>query len=178
MASELYVETLKGLTSGANANKVIIPAGQTLDASAGTVVPSSGQIVQVVHSTLFQNPDQVGTSSTSYSNTGHSATITPTSTSSKIYVQLITRCETPNNLNQALRIKFFRDSTEIYYSGNIGYTDTAAQEMMWGHSQAVVDSPATTSAIVYKTMIAARESGSNVNYNVADAVLTLWEIAG
>jgi len=37
MASELYVETLKGLTSGANANKVIIPAGQTLDASAGGV---------------------------------------------------------------------------------------------------------------------------------------------
>jgi len=35
MASELYVETLKGLTSGANANKVIIPSGQTLDASAG-----------------------------------------------------------------------------------------------------------------------------------------------
>jgi hypothetical protein len=37
MASELYVETLKGLTSGANANKVIIPSGQTLDVSAGTV---------------------------------------------------------------------------------------------------------------------------------------------
>ena len=37
MASELYVETLKGLTSGANANKVIVPAGQTLDVSAGTV---------------------------------------------------------------------------------------------------------------------------------------------
>ena len=47
MASELYVETLKGLTSGANANKVIIPAGQTLDASAGTLVPSSGGVVKV-----------------------------------------------------------------------------------------------------------------------------------
>jgi len=47
MASELYVETLKGLTSGANANKVIIPAGQTLDASAGTLIPSAGQIVQL-----------------------------------------------------------------------------------------------------------------------------------
>ena len=49
MASELYVETLKGLTSGANANKVIIPSGQTLDASAGTVVPSAGQVVAVKH---------------------------------------------------------------------------------------------------------------------------------
>jgi hypothetical protein len=45
MASELYVETLKGLTSGANANKVIIPSGQTLDATITgfsiTVTPSS-----------------------------------------------------------------------------------------------------------------------------------------
>ena len=37
MASELIVQTLKGPTTGANANKVIIPSGQTLDASAGTV---------------------------------------------------------------------------------------------------------------------------------------------
>ena len=37
MASELIVQTIKGPTSGANANKVIIPSGQTLDASAGTV---------------------------------------------------------------------------------------------------------------------------------------------
>ena len=36
MASELYVETLKGLTSGANANKVIVPAGQTLDVAGST----------------------------------------------------------------------------------------------------------------------------------------------
>ena len=49
MASELYVETLKGLTSGANANKVIIPSGQTLDASAGTFLPSSGGILQRVN---------------------------------------------------------------------------------------------------------------------------------
>ena len=40
MASELYVETLKGLTSGANANKVIVPAGQTLYAP--------GHVIQVV----------------------------------------------------------------------------------------------------------------------------------
>ena len=51
MASELYVETLKGLTSGANANKVIVPAGQTLDASAGDFLPASGQIIQQVTAT-------------------------------------------------------------------------------------------------------------------------------
>lgn len=45
MASELIVQTLKGPTSGANANKVIIPSGQTLDASAADLIPAGGQIV-------------------------------------------------------------------------------------------------------------------------------------
>ena len=44
--STLHVENLKGLSSGGNANKVIIPTGQTIDASAGTLTPSVGQVVQ------------------------------------------------------------------------------------------------------------------------------------
>ena len=35
--STLHVENLKGLSSGGNANKIIVPSGQTLDASAGTL---------------------------------------------------------------------------------------------------------------------------------------------
>ena len=46
MAGTLQVENLIGPTTGANANKVIIPSGQTLDASAATIVPSAGQIIQ------------------------------------------------------------------------------------------------------------------------------------
>ena len=46
MASEIIVQTIKGPTSGANANKVIIPSGQTLDASEG-FIPPAGHIVQV-----------------------------------------------------------------------------------------------------------------------------------
>jgi len=65
MASELYVETLKGLTSGANANKVIIPSGQTLDASAGGFTPASGQIVQTVTTTVTTELSQ---GSSSYGN--------------------------------------------------------------------------------------------------------------
>lgn len=44
--STLHVENLKGLSSGGNANKIIVPSGQTLDASAGVLTPSSGQIIQ------------------------------------------------------------------------------------------------------------------------------------
>ena len=37
MASELIVQTLKGPTSGANAGKVIVPSGHTLDITQATV---------------------------------------------------------------------------------------------------------------------------------------------
>ena len=46
MASELIVQTIQGPSSGANANKVLIPSGHTLDVSGGTLVPSAGQVVQ------------------------------------------------------------------------------------------------------------------------------------
>lgn len=53
MASEIIVQTIKGPTSGANANKVIIPSGQTLDVTNATLekVPSSGESLQVKYST-------------------------------------------------------------------------------------------------------------------------------
>ena len=57
MASEIIVNTIKAPTTGANANKVIIPSGVTLDASAATVdasnglTPPSGMAVQAVSHT-------------------------------------------------------------------------------------------------------------------------------
>jgi len=47
MSGELIVQTLKGPTSGANANKVLVPGGHTLDAGQGTLIPSEGGVVQV-----------------------------------------------------------------------------------------------------------------------------------
>ena len=48
MASEIIVQTIKGPTSGANANKILIPSGQTLDASEG-FVPPAGHILNTTH---------------------------------------------------------------------------------------------------------------------------------
>ena len=62
--STLHVENLKGLSSGGNVNKIIVPSGQTLDASAGTIAPSVGQIVQVQRNEYSNN---MGTSTSSSS---------------------------------------------------------------------------------------------------------------
>ena len=62
----LTVQTLQAPTSGANANKVIIPSGHTLDASNGLTTPS-GHVIQVV-GTKFdgQSANVVATTSTSF----------------------------------------------------------------------------------------------------------------
>lgn len=153
MASELYVETLKGLTSGANANKVIIPSGQTLDASAGGIeLPAGvgGKLVQSVYDT------RVGTSATtssSYIAQGLSVTITPTSTSSKIYLYL--HCMYDTNGSQTVIYTYYRSinggsATNIFTAGNGNEGLGGAQSTNRGSFGAVaVDSPNTTDPITY-----------------------------
>ena len=61
--STLQVENLIGQTSGSNANKIIIPSGQTLDASGGTLRPSAGAVVQTK---TFETTTQLVSTSQSF----------------------------------------------------------------------------------------------------------------
>lgn len=62
MVGTLTVQNLQGPSSGANANKIIIPSGQTLDASNGMEFPS-GSVVQVATDTNSANVYWSGSSS-------------------------------------------------------------------------------------------------------------------
>ena len=76
--STLHVENLKGLSSGSNANKVIIPSGQTL-------VPSAGQVIQKVHHTW--NSDTVASSNSSWTDVGNSSlSFTPKLATSRLFI--------------------------------------------------------------------------------------------
>ena len=59
MASELIVQTIQGPSSGAFPNRIVIPAGQTLDVSGGSILPSADQIVQI--KTVTNSTRQTGT---------------------------------------------------------------------------------------------------------------------
>ena len=69
MAGTLTVQNIEGPSSGANANKVIIP----------------GHVIQVVHA---RTNTEVSGDTTTYTDTTLSASITPTSTSSKILIRV------------------------------------------------------------------------------------------
>lgn len=75
MAGTLTVQNIEGPSSGSNANKVIIPSGQTLYAP--------GHVLQVVASEI--DTQNIATTSSSLVDvTGSLLSITPSSTSSKI----------------------------------------------------------------------------------------------
>jgi hypothetical protein len=72
--STLHVENLKGLSSGGNANKIIVPSGQTIDVSAGTLTPGVGQVVQ---ETFTKGNNNVTSSGSAWVNSVVVGSITP-----------------------------------------------------------------------------------------------------
>ena len=98
--STLHVENLKGLSSGGNANKIIIPSGQTIDASAGTLKPSAGQIVQY-QERYYDLSTFTTSSASSVDVTNYYVDITPTKATNKIRVQFGVHCMTTERTGYA-----------------------------------------------------------------------------
>ena len=148
----------------------------TTQVSAGVVL----QVVQGSASTAVYN------ATTTYADTGLSASITPKFSTSKILV-LITH---PENYKSAgasandIAFNLCRNGSQIQqFTSGLGYTNTIMQ-MYFSTSFNYLDSPATTSATTYKTQFKnADNNGAQVGVNNGGAgltlsTLTLLEIAG
>jgi hypothetical protein len=178
MASELIVQTLKGPTTGANANKVIIPSGQTLDASAGGLtLPTGvgGKLLQIVQTVTNS---EVSVTATSFTDTGFSISITPTSASSSIFVMLTGGRVVTGSAGVHVQVR--RGSTELS-SNNIQRTGFASGGEQFPLSYSILDtSHGTTSALSYK-VYALSTTGGSVAFNngsVQNFAITAMEIAG
>jgi hypothetical protein len=175
---------LSGSTSGSVTLQEPAIAGTTvldLPATSGTILtttsPKVGNVIQVVGAT---QGIQTSTTSTSFVDTGLTATITPTSSTSKIlaiYSAQFRRStgDTSNGVNVIL----VRGSTQIQKAaGYGGFTNTSIFQT-WNVASSFVDSPATTSATTYKVQFSSTISGQTVNYltDSAEGYITLMEIA-
>ena len=170
--STLHVENLKGLSSGGNANKIIVPSGQTIDASAGTLVPSASQVVQ--H--LFTQPTTATTfnSGTYTDGSGFTLSITPKYSNSKILIRIFSKTRQNNTIsgqsgNSAQDHRILRDSTQIYYARWQNYFNSS-----WATTDhyplfitQYIDTPNTTSAITYKLQ-GRLYNGSQVEWRIGD----------
>jgi ethanolamine ammonia-lyase large subunit len=140
----------------------------------------AGTVLQVVNATYGT---QVTNSTTTYADTGLSATITPTSSTSKILV-IINQSGVGKGAGDAdlgVRLRILRDATAILtFIDRFAYTNSLLQITL-GVGTSYLDSPSTTSAVTYKTQFACwNTSVASVFVQGAsgNSTITLMEIAG
>jgi hypothetical protein len=156
----------------------------TLPTTSGTIVTTNtmptGSILQVVNATYST---QTSTTSSTYTDTGLSASITPSSSSNKILVL------TNNNGNYVaggstdagMRFRLLRGATSIAILDEVSvYLDAVTGHSGTSVSTCYLDSPATTSSTTYKTQFHSRNNASNcfVNFGSSVSTITLMEIKG
>jgi len=124
--STLHVENLKGLSSGGNANKIIVPSGQTIDASAGTLVPSAGQIVNV---TTIQNTGINGSSSTNSFVELFNFSLTATAGNKMCVIASVPiRGNSASGWNLSL-FRILASGTIVFQTGYEGHYDTTSENI-------------------------------------------------
>ena len=164
--------------AGTPARLGIGSSAQVLTVASG--VPSwatasgGGKVLQVVQGTTTS---QASVTSTAYIPTGITATITPSSATSKVLVIWSTTWAKANTTAGGLNFKLKRTSTYITYVEGVGY-DFSTSGMRGMASQNYLDSPATTSATTYVVDFA-NFSGSDTNtvqVNSSTGTITLMEI--
>ena len=154
--------------------------GQVLTVAAG--VPSwatpagGGKVLQVVSATYST---VASTSSTSYQDSGLTASITPSSATSKILVLTSNMflCDRPSAGQVLGKINLVRDATQIFEQNEIG-SGTADSYMSSNVAFSYLDSPSTTSSITYKQQFARVMNAGTVyvQYNSSNASIILMEI--
>ena len=160
-------------------------------------VSRSGGILQVVSTT---KTDTFTSSSAGFTDiTGLSASITPSSASSKIYcVATVNGASTTGNDSSRAMVRLLRDATAIavgdangsrtQMSFNLSTRGTNSGKILMNGTVNFLDSPATTSATTYKMQVASEGVTAFINRQESDAdnsdvglavsTITLMEVAG
>jgi hypothetical protein len=134
------------------------------------------QVVNVVYSTSAAN------NTSTYADTGLTASITPTLASSKVLVIVnqSSLTKSTGNLESGVGLKLMRDSTDIItFAISEGYTGTSGLNNFGSCATTYLDSPATTSSTTYKTQFKNtyyNGNGVSCQTNGGSSTITLLEI--
>jgi hypothetical protein len=151
--------------------------GQVLTAGAMDALRGAFRVLQVVTGTTTT---EVSNSTSTYADSGLSASITPQSNTSKILV--ITTQDVGKDFGNAenrVQMRIMRGATQVQDSGSLMcYTGSAIFNII-SQSFHYLDSPATTSAVTYKTQIRNpnNTASAKAQYGGGTGVIILMEIS-
>lgn len=180
---------INGDTSGSIILQAPSVAGSTtltLPTTTGTLVTSNamptGSVLQVVNATYST---YVAVSSSTYADTGLTASITPSSTSNKILVIVDLNGCSKYSGNTSGSFKLLKNTTDLFViSSYVGYTNSTSPNGVGSVSVTYLDSPSTTSSVSYKVQIASQSNVSYAELNnytgafTSTSTITLMEIKG
>ena len=172
--STLTVQNIQG--SSSSSNTINVASGHKISGAAGSIV-APGQVIQIVTNTYAT---LTATTSTTFVDTGLAATITPSSSSSKIFV--LAACSMwQNTANGVSSITLYRGGSRVSDSATYGYAYGygAGSNHVMHHTPTFLDSPNTTSATEYKIYYSIIGLGGTLSIcpNSTPSTLTLMEIA-
>ena len=161
---------------GAGLGEIPAISGASLTGFTSSQMPA-GSIVQL---TQAQLNTQFSTTSTSYVDTGFSGSITPTSSSNKIYI-IAGICAYNTAANGVSPITIYRGSTRISDSAAFGhaYGYSSSGSHVTHHTVTFLDTPNTTSSTEYKIYITIGSLGGTmyISVNGTSSTITLMELA-
>ena len=141
-----------------------------------TPATATSKVVQIVTSTYST---ETTNTTTTLADTGLTATITPTSASNKVLVMVVQNgvAKTSGSASNACFIQLMRGSTSILTIANYAaQTTQAAGNNVGSVSGDYLDSPATTSAVTYKTQFRNQIAVSAVvtqEYNISSTMVLM-----
>jgi hypothetical protein len=165
-------DAVQRLAIGSNGN--VLTVDTTVDGKIKWAAPAGGKVLQVVSATYST---EANNSTSTYADTGLTASITPSATASKVLILVSSGSIYRSNANVLNRMSYrlLRGATQIYETEVIY---SPGVELKSSHSISYVDSPSTTSSTTYKTqfMNVANAASVGVQNNSTTATITLLEI--
>jgi hypothetical protein len=168
-------DTLIGKATTDTLTNKSIAATQLTGTIAAAALPA-GSVLQVVNATYGTS---VSTASSTFSDTGLTASITPKFTTSKILVLISENGVQKSTNNTYAQFSLVRNGTTLnYFEVQLAFTNTTATNSA-ACSFSYLDSPASISAVVYKTQFASATNNAAVNVQSSNGIssITLMEIA-
>jgi hypothetical protein len=174
---------INGDTSGSVTLSAPAVAGSTtltLPITSGTVLTNktAGTVLQVITGTIST---AVSSTTTTFADSGLTATITPSSSSSRILVTVTgLGYKTSGNSGNALTQNLVRNGTQVVLWNDLSLYTATALDLSGFYVLNYVDSPASTSALAYKIQFKNSSASSAVfmSLNNTPSTITLTEIAG
>jgi len=159
------------ITLGQSGETVTIPSGATITNSGTATGFGGGKILQVVSA---NDNTERNTNSTSYVTSSNtlSINITPSATSSKIFVSLTGSAYVESD-NQYGHFTLYRGSTDL---GANGLTLMYDYQYTGNMAMSILDSPSTTSQVTYQLYFKATSGNVIINPNGVKSTITAFEV--